>query len=384
MFNKKLVFWSACLGIFLFGIGLITLGSVATDLKVKFNLNEIASGTLFSILPFGILIGSLLFGPIVDRYGYKLLLSVSCLILAAGFEGIAFSDGTGLLKVCIFLIGLGGGAINGATSSLVADISDRDKGANLSLLGVFFGTGALVMPLVLGLLERSLSFESIIASIGIISMATAVFFMLVRMPLPKQRQGFPVKESLRFFKDKFIILIAFFLFFQSSFEGIINNWTTTYMIDQLNAGQNTALYSLSLSVAGMTIMRLLIGTLLRNIPVRKILITSFILIILGLIIIRAGISMPSVMAGFMLTGAGLAGGFPIMLGFVGERYAEMSGTAFSFVLVIALFGNMLINYGMGIVSQKLGISHLITVAFCETVIMIILTALILNRKRDFN
>jgi len=381
MYNKKIVFWSACLGIFLFGIGLITLGSVAPDLKVKFNLNEIASGTLFSILPFGILTGSLLFGPIVDRYGYKLLLSASCLILAAGFEGIAFSDGTGLLKVCIFLIGLGGGAINGATSSLVSDISDRDKGASLSLLGVFFGTGALVMPLVLGLLERSLSFESIIASIGIISMATAIFFMLVRMPLPKQRQGFPVRESFRFFKDKFIILIAFFLFFQSSFEGIINNWTTTYMIDQLNAGQSSALYSLSLFVAGMAIMRLLIGTLLKNIPVRKILITSFILIILGLIIIRAGISLSSVMAGFMLMGAGLAGGFPIMLGFVGERYAELSGTAFSFVLVIALFGNMLINYGMGIVSQELGISHLITVAFCETVMMIILAVLILKRKK---
>jgi MFS family permease len=355
---------------------------VAPDLKIKFNLNEIASGTLFSILPFGILTGSLLFGPIVDKFGYKLMLSVSCLLLAAGFEGIAFSHSTGLLKVCIFLTGLGGGAINGATNSLVADISDRDKGANLSLLGVFFGIGALGMPLLLGMMEQSFSFESIVASIGIFSAATAIFFMLIKMPLPKQRQGFPVKESLGFFKDKFIILIGFFLFFQSSFEGIINNWTTTYMMDKLNTGQSSALYSLSLFVAGMAIMRLLTGTILRNIPVRKILIASFVLIILGLIVIRTDFSLPSVMAGFMLIGAGLAGGFPIMLGFVGERYAELSGTAFSFVLVIALLGNMLINYGMGIVSQKFGISHLITVAFCETVIMAILTVFILNRKRD--
>ena len=47
------------------------------------------------------------------------------------------------------------------------------------------------------------------------------------------------------------------------------------------------------------------------------------------------------LTGFMLLGAGFAGGFPIMLGFVGERYKNLSGTAFSFVLTVALLGNML-------------------------------------------
>ena len=55
MYNKKMVFWSACLGMLLFGIALITLGSIAPDLKEKLLLNDIAAGTLFSILPLGIL-----------------------------------------------------------------------------------------------------------------------------------------------------------------------------------------------------------------------------------------------------------------------------------------------------------------------------------------
>ena len=66
------VFMAACAGMFLFGITFITLGSVATDLKTKFSLDGIAAGTLFSILPLGILTGSLIFGPVCDRYGYKL------------------------------------------------------------------------------------------------------------------------------------------------------------------------------------------------------------------------------------------------------------------------------------------------------------------------
>jgi MFS family permease len=134
------------------------------------------------------------------------------------------------LKVFIFIVGLSGGAVNGSTNSLVADISDFDKGANLSLLGVFFGIGALGMPLVLGVLEASFDFEAIITAVGIISFATGIFFILIKLPPPKQKQGIPLSAGLSLFKDSVLIIIAFFLFFQSSFEGIINNWTTTYLI----------------------------------------------------------------------------------------------------------------------------------------------------------
>jgi MFS family permease len=362
-----------------FGIGLITLGSVAPDLKVKLHLDAIASGTLFSILPLGILAGSLLFGPLVDKYGYKVLLAVSCLFMFTGFEGIAYSPSHGLLKICIFLIGLGGGAINGATNALVADISDKDKGANLSLLGVFFGIGALGMPLVLGILRNSLDFETIIATIGIMALASGIFFTLIRFPPPQQTQRFPITRGVTLLKDNVLILIAFFLFFQSSFEGIINNWTTTYLIDKLSIQQSYALYGLSLFVAGMAIMRLLTGSLFRSVSTKKILTVSFLLILLGLTFLKTGGSLYLAVTGLVLLGAGLAGGFPIMLGIVGSRFSELSGTAFSFVLFVALLGNILINYGMGFIAQNFGIRHLTTVAFAETVILGVLCTIVLSK-----
>ena len=379
MYNKRVVFWSACLGMLLFGIVLITLGSIAPDLKDKLRINEIAAGTLFSILPLGIMTGSLLFGPVADKYGYKILMAVSCILLAAGFEGLAFASSLGLLKAFIFLIGFAGGAVNGATNALVSDISEYDKTANISLLAVFFGIGALGMPLILGILGKSLRFEKIVASVGILSFLTGIIFIFIKLPPPKIAQKIPVEGIIALFKDKVLILIAFFLFFQSSFEGIMNNWTTTYLTDHVSISQNGALYGLSLFVTGMVIMRLLTGTVLRHVPVGKILIASFVFILLGLICIKSRISGSVVLTGFMLVGAGLAVGFPVMLGFVGARYEKLSGTAFSFVLTVALIGNMLLNYGMGIVSQKFGISHLITVAFAVTIIMIVLCMIILRK-----
>ncbi|MCA1741476.1 MAG: MFS transporter, partial [Bacteroidales bacterium] len=146
-YNRKLVFWAACLGMLLFGIGLILLGAVLPDLRVRHSLDAVEAGTLFSILPIGIIAGSLLFGPVCDKYGYRTLLAISALLMFAGFEGLAFTHTSWILTVSVFLFGLGGGAINGATNAVVADISTTGKGANLSLLGVFFGLGALGMPL---------------------------------------------------------------------------------------------------------------------------------------------------------------------------------------------------------------------------------------------
>jgi len=382
MYSKKVVFWSACSGMLLFGITLIVLGSIAPGLKEKLLLDEIESGTLFSILPFGILVGSLIFGPVADKYGYKIIMIVSCLMLSSGFEGIAFTRSHGFLKAFIFLTGISGGVINGATNALVSDISDNDKIANISLLGVFFGIGALGMPMVLGMLGEKVSFEQIVASVGIISFAVAILFALIRLPLPKVTGKIEAQKIISFLRDEVLLLIAFFLFFQSSFEGLMNNWTTSYLLDHVGVSRGPALYGLSLFVAGMVIMRLITGTILRNIPVRRILIASLVFVFLGLASIKSGISSVVALTGFMLTGAGLAVGFPIMLGFVGDRYASISGTAFSFVLTIALVGNMTMNYIMGIISEKAGIGHLMTVTIAEMFVMTLLGTLILTKLKN--
>ena len=381
MYNKRVVFWAACTGMLLFGICLITLGSVAAHLREKLVLDEISAGTLFSILPLGILTGSLFFGPIADKYGYKILLLVCCILMFAGFEGIAFAPSTNMLKIFIFFFGIGGGAINGSTNALVADISDKDKGASLSLLGVFFGIGALGMPLISGILDDYYSFETILSSVGIMTLAAGIIFLLIKFPPPKQTQGFPLKQGINLIRDNVLLLFAFFLFFQSGFEGIINNWTTTYLIDKYSVQQSNALFGLSSFVAGMVIMRVLNGSLLRSLSAKKLLITSFIMILLGLTILEAGNSFGLSLSGLVLLGAGLASGFPVMLGFVSERYPAISGTAFSIVLSISLLGNTLFNFGMGIIAQNFGIRHLITFAFAETAIMIALFLVVLNRIR---
>jgi len=385
MYNRKTVFTSACVGMLLFGVCLITLGSIIPDLKAKISLDDISSGALFSILPFGILTGSLIFGPFCDKFGYKLMMVLSALLMFAGFMALANVSSLGLLKVSIFFFGLAGGAINGATNALVSDLSDKDKGANLSLLGVFFGIGALGMPFILGLLKDVFSFEAIVTAVGFLTLVAGLYFLLIKFPPPKHSGGVPIKEGLNLLKDSTLLLIAFFLFFQSSFEGVIQNWTTSYLTEGLSIQQNKALFALTVFVSGMVVMRLLIGSLMRSVAPAKILVVSFALILTALLLIKAGNTYVAAVAGLFILGTGLAGGFPIMLGFVGDRYVKLSGTAFSIAFVIALSGNMLVNYMMGIIAQKYGIHHLMNITFVLLAAMLILGTVILRKqKSDLN
>jgi MFS transporter, FHS family, glucose/mannose:H+ symporter len=381
MRSTSVIFICACLGMLLFGISLITLGSVAGGLREKFELDAITSGTLFSILPVGILAGSLLFGPFSDRYGYKVILLLSCLFIFSGFQGIAYAASLPWLKLCIFLFGLGGGAINGATNAVVADISLTNKGANLSLLGVFFAVGALGMPFVLGALQDRFSFEQIVSTIGYIPVAVSALYVFTAFPLPKQSSGIPLSKGIALLGEGVLISIGFFLFCLSSFEAIINNWTTTYLLAQLSISGSQALYALSLYVLGMAAMRLLLGSVFRQVSAPRILGFSFLFLLSGCFLLHTPSHYGMAVTALIFIGVGLAAGFPVMLGFVGNLYAAVSGTAFSIVLTIALIGNMLINFAMGVIAGRYGIQHLTSVAFVLLSAMFFLSLIILRKTK---
>jgi MFS family permease len=382
MYNKKFVFLSAFAGMLLFGMGLITLGAVAPGLKEKFHLDDIGAGTLFSILPIGILIGSLIFGPIADRYGYKWLMIFSCIAMCIGFEGIAFAPSLLLLKTAILFFGAGGGILNGATNAMVADISTESKGANLSLLGVFFGIGALGMPFILGLLKDKVPAYMVVAMVGWISLALSIIFIFIRFPSSKKAQGFTVVKKINIFKGGLLFYISFYLFFQSSFESILNNWTTTYFTKKIMVSESRALFALSLYVTGLTLMRLLLGSVFRKVPEIKLQVGSWILMASGSVMLHFASNYYFLLTGLVLLGAGLAGGFPIMLGILGKKFAQRSGTAFSIALVTGLIGNMLVNYLTGIIADRYGIQNITTIIFIEFVMMLLLGLFIFRKERQ--
>ena len=379
--QKKLAFIAAYAGIFIFGICAVSVGLILPDVITKYSLNEIEAGVIASLLPFGILAGSFIFGPVVDRYGYKYLLIFCVLFVILSLEGIAYSENLFFLKSSVFIIGFGGGILNGSTSALVSDLSDGNIGANLSVLGVYFGIGAFGMPLLIGSLSNIFTSSEIIAYIGFFLFIPVVYFILISFPKPKITRQFPFKEFLQMTKDPVIILIGVFLFFESGVEGITNSWTTTYLRDVVVAEKDQALFALSVLVLSLTLTRIVLGYVLRRVSSALIQLISICIAAAGALVLMFSVTYGSTLLGLILLGAGFASGFPIFLGYVGELYKEMSGTAFSFVMVIALIGNMIINYMMGVIAQVAGMKHFSSLLLSCLAIMLIVLYFVVKKLR---
>ena len=324
------------------------------------------------LLTFGILLGSIVFGPIVDSYGYKNLLIICTIFIFIGLEGITFAPNFWMLRFFAFVIGFGGGVINGCTNALIADISEEGKSANLSILGVFFGVGAIGVPFLLGFLLDYLSYEFIMASIGLIVILPLIFFHTLRFPALKQTQGFPLKEGLNLLKEFTLILFGFILFFQSGIEITVGSWTALYFKEELTIDTSKAVLYLSFYWFGIVATRILLGHLLKKISPAIIQFSSIGLALSGAMFMLLSNSLLFSILGLFLIGVGFAATFPVMLGYVGNLYSKLSGTAFSIVFVMALIGGMLFPYITGAFSQSFGLrTSFIVIPLCLCFITII-------------
>jgi len=373
MTNRRTLFAIACLGMLAFGIVLTTLGAVLPSVIERFGIDTAVAGSLFLLMTFGILLGSIVFGPIVDRNGYKGMLLLATALIAIGLEGIAFAPSMAWLRVAIAFIGFGGGIINGGTNALVADISAEGRTAGLSLLGVFFGVGAVGVPFVLGSLLGTFSYSSIIAAVGALVIVPFLITVATPFPAPKQPQGFPLAAAKGLVRDPVLLLMGLMLFLESGMEITVGGWTATFFKQELQISDQRALVYLSLYWLGMMLARIALGSVLKRATPTRVLMGCLTIGVVGalLLILTRDASVAAV--GVFLLGVGFSATFPVVLGFVGDRHTQLSGTAFSIVIVMALTGGMLLPWLTGVLGAAYGLRGSFTIV---PVALVLLAALL--------
>jgi len=352
-----------------FGMAFVILGTVLPSLTERFGLTTANASTVASLLPFGIMFGSLIFGPIIDRYGYKMLIITSTLFTVLGMELLAFAGSVSIVRLSIFIIGFGGGVLNGLSNALVSDAStDKSRPSNLSILGIFYTVGAITIPLIYAWLSKSYSYVPIVSGAGAIMTLSALVYMFITFPKGKFNEGGESVSILKLIKEPTLLLLSFILFFQSGVEGISSSWTPNYLEQVKEFTKENALYALSFVVFGLGTGRVLLSLLLRFVHRRIILYISMMLAFAGAFILGNADSSGIAITGTFLIGMGLASTFPVIIGELGEKYKAVSGTALSIALSIALLGNTLINLLVGALELK-ALPYMI--AFCAVAVILI-------------
>lgn len=372
MTNRRTLFAIACLGMLSFGIVLTTIGAVLPAIVGQFHLDTPAASALVLLMSVGILAGSVVFGPIVDRYGYKGMLAVSAALIAAGLEGLALAPDLAWLRAAVLVVGFGGGIINGGTNAFAADLSADARSSGISILGVFFGIGAVGVPFALGAVSGHAPWSVVIAAGGAVVLVPLVLTVVVPFPAPKQAQGFPLAAARHLLGDPVLLVFGVMLFLESGIEITMGDWVATFCKSELGLARDRALYLASLYWLGMMLVRIVLGRLLRHAPPARVMLTCVAVAFVGAFLLVGAHGFATAAAGVFLVGCGFASTYPVALGFVGDRYATLSGTAFGVVIVMALTGGSILPWATGTLGDAYGLRTSLLIVPASLVLIVVL------------
>ncbi|HUK46396.1 MAG TPA: MFS transporter [Terriglobales bacterium] len=354
--RPRLLFVSACAGILVFGIILAILGTVfgLPAMRARVQVTLAQQGTLFLLLYLGIFLASLVVGPVIDHLGSKANLLGSSLIIAVAMIFFAGAHSFASASAAAILLGLGGGGLNTGTNVLVSDLYATQRGPMLNLLGIFFGVGAISIPLTASSIEGRFSIPQLFLFSAALVALCAVWYAAVSFPPPKTRQAFSWGELLEVAKYSGLFLFAMILFFESGNEACIAGWTSTY-VDAAGYSSRVATLVLATYWGALMLSRLLAARVLRGFGKAQLVVSAAFLSLAGCVVLLSARSLIMFFAGTALIGLSYAPIFPTTLAIAGDRWPQRAGTVFGLLFSIALIGGMTFPWMVGQVSQHISV-----------------------------
>jgi fucose permease len=343
-------------GMFIFGIVMAILGAILPELFRTIKLERIQAGNLFFFMNLGMLMATLFFGPVVDRFGFKLFLAASALLVGLSFTGLAFSSSYSLVLVSVIFLGLAGGGLNGGSNALVNDLNPEKRASALNFLGIFFGFGALFIPLIIGGFLHRVGLRSVVLLAALLSPGPFLLFSIFSFPRPKQPQGFPLKDLKKIIGSAVLWLGAFILFFQSGNEFSVGGWLSSFFHEKFHLSPGRSAFILSGYWLFLMLGRLLFSQIIKYIRRETIVLMSAALSLFSIagLILSPG-KIPAIIFA-LLVGLGFAAIYPTTLSVIGEKFPLYSGTAFSLAIGTGLVGGMLSPWLIGRISQSFSLS----------------------------
>jgi MFS transporter, FHS family, glucose/mannose:H+ symporter len=379
---RRRLFWAACGGMFVFGIVLAVLGVLfgLPEMRERVDANLAQQGDIFLMLFLGVFLSTLITGPIFDNYGSKTVLAWSAGIVAVALVAFSAARSFPAAAVAALILGFGGGGLNTAANALIADLYADERGAMLNYLGMFFGFGALFIPLLAASITGVLSISQLLIIGASLAFACTLAYVLLPFPPPRESAGFSIFASIAAARrHPGVMLFAILLFFQSGNESAIGGWTSTY-VGSTGAAPRVATWILAGYWAALMIGRLFSGKMVNAIGKERLVLISAIGSALGATILWMSASMTMLAVGAVVVGLSFAAIYPTTLAMAADRYQRNAGTIFGLLFAVGLIGGMLFPWAIGHISQRAGVREGMVLPLIGSVMITMMTLVISRRS----
>lgn len=369
------LFVAACAGMAAFGFSLALLGTLFgfPEMRERLHVDVMKQGEMSSLLIVGIWLSTVVVGPLIDRFGNKVVLAVSSFLVAAAFLGFASANSFVLALGAALLLGFGGGGLNTSTNVVVSELYDDNRGAMLNILGIFFGGGAVMVPL---LAARMSPQTAIFVACGF-AVACGVMYTVLSFPAAKEAHSFSLREAVKVIGYPGVLLFSFLLFFESGNEQVMNTFTSTW-VGAAGASAKFATMILAGYQLSMALGRIIAAPLLSYVSKQKIVMGSAVGSVIGAATLFASRSVLGMAVGVIITGLSFAAIYPTVLALAGDRYQRFAGTVFGAIFAIALVGGFIAPSAVGVIGGKVGVHTGTIVPLVGAVMVFLLTSAVIR------
>ncbi len=343
---------AAFLGTFVFGVISVFWGMIVPEIEKKVG----KAATILLANSLGLVIGSIVSGPVIDQLGNKVALAAGIGLVAAGVCGLGRVGSMGPGFLMALLVGAGGSAVVTAANAVVPDITP-DPGARglwANIVNNFFAVGAFIAPIVLSrVIARGTTLKQLSTVLSIVAALVGSYYLLVSFPPPRAAGASMTAGAGQVMSQPLFWALAAMLFFYVGCEGTVWYWLNKYLTQELSfeakaAGGTISLFAIGI-IVGRVISSYLLGqNILRPLPLTLLGGIGIAVSYTGLLLVREP-GVVRLLAG--LAGVCMAPMFPTILAATGIHFTQNTGTAIGLAITGGWLGYVFIPPSIGYVAN---------------------------------
>ncbi|MCV9934117.1 MFS transporter [Flavobacterium sp. LS1R47] len=360
---------------FVCGFGLSSWAPLVPFAKERLALDEAGLGLLLLLLGAGAIIMMPISGILGQRYGNRIVIALSSLLLAIALPFLAFLDSRILMGLSLFLFGAGVGTVDVAMNSVGVHIQNLHSKPIMSSFHGLFSLGGLFGSIGVGILLK-MGLEPLVAAICISILVIATVGFQYNKLFDKATEKATAiknddseipKQAIRFsWLHPGVLFFGILCFIVFMVEGAVLDWSALYLRE--NRGMNEVWAGLGFATfsVAMAIMRLLGDRIVEKLSSVAVVTGGSLIAALGLILVIMAPTLPVSIAGFFILGCGAANIVPVFFNEAGRLKGISTSMAVSAISTLGYSGMLLGPVGVGLVAQ---ISSLATAfAFAATLL----------------
>jgi len=327
----------------------IPISLLAITTEMGFSLTQAGSlGLIGSVLQLVILLGSI---PLAAAFGKIRPLRWGLWLLGLGM--LLFTRISGYISALLIIsvIASGQAVIEALLTPLVEDIHPNDDGTSQVFLHAFWPMGIILGTLLMGeALSRGVDWRTLFLILSILSITVGMIYpRRTRAKLPRSRGDF--SHAGEILSKPLFWVFGMALFFSGAAEGGFTFWTASYIQIEYGTLPRSGGLGVASFALGMASGRLLVSRIAAKIELRKILIFSVFMALIGAVTLYFVHNLITLYLLMVFMGLFIAPTWPGMQTYAVRRLGDDPTMVMVFLSCLGILGFSLASFIMGIIAD---------------------------------